>query len=422
MQLAHKIRLTPTADQEVYFWQASGTARKTWNWALDEWNKQYAAGKKPSAASLKKQFNAIKYDLFPWMKGIHRDAHAQPFAFLGKAWNKFFSDIKAGKKANEPQFKKKGKCKDSFYVANDKFRVDGFTVVLPIIGKVIMTEKLRFQGKIMSGTVSRTANKWFLSIQVDVPESQAWKPRTGDAIVGVDLGIKAAATLSTGESIKAPKPLKKALRRLRIRQRSISRKLEAAKVKVGLKPKQRIPKGTKIPVSLNRKKASEAVARLHVHIASIRKNFLHKITTRICRENQTIVIEDLNVAGMLKNDKLSRAISDIGFGEFRRQLEYKKLIFGNDLIIADRWFPSSKLCSVCGWKNDALQLKDREWVCHECGTIHDRDVNAAVNLEQLPVASSSEGENVGKDTPVSYEPRPVRNSERELTVNTSVHF
>jgi putative transposase len=393
-----------------------------WNWALDEWNKQYAAGAKPSSTSLKKQFNTIKYEKFPWLKGVHRDAHAQPFAYLGKAWNRFFSDIKAGKKAYEPRFKKKGKNWDSFYVANDKFRVDGKAVILPLIGRVAMTENLRFPGRIMSATVSRTIDKWFVSIQVDVPEDQAWKPRTGDATVGVDLGIKAAATLSTGESIKAPKPLKKALRRLRIRQRSISRKVEAAKIEAGLQAKQLIPKGTHFPVSGNRKKASEAVARLYARIASIRKDFLHKLTIRLCRENQTIVIEDLNVKGMMANSRLARAISDVGFGEFRRQLGYKWLIFGNDLVVADRWFPSSKLCSTCGWKNDALQLKDRAWTCHRCGTFHDRDVNAAINLSKLPVASSSEGKNVGKVTPARCEPKPVRNSEQELTVNDLVHI
>jgi putative transposase len=178
------------------------------------------------------------------------------------------------------------------------------------------------------------------------------------------------------------------LRRLKTRQRKISKKIESAKVKAGLNPKQSIPTGTKLSLSNNRKKAQESIARLYARISNVRKDFLHKITTSVCRENQTIIIEDLKVKEMLANNKLAREISDIGFGEFRRKLTYKVLRYGNELVIADRWFPSSKLCSICGWKNDSLTLKDREWVCQECGTIHDRDLNAAINLRKLPVASS----------------------------------
>ena len=169
MQLTHNIALIPNPAQADYFKRACGTARRVWNWALDEWNKQYAAGGKPNAMVLKKQFNAIKYtdpqwldeDGQPWLRGIHRDAHAQPFAHLAKAWSRFFAAIKAGKPAHEPQFKKKGRCRDSFYIANDTFSLDGQTIRLPRIGEVAMTEALRFEGKILGATVSRTADRWF---------------------------------------------------------------------------------------------------------------------------------------------------------------------------------------------------------------------------------------------------------------------
>jgi putative transposase len=342
MHLTHKIALCPSPEQADYFKRACGTARKVWNWALGEWNKQYEAGQKPNAMALKKQFNALKYsdsqwldkDGRPWLRDIHRDAHSQPFAHLAKAWNRFFADLEAGKPAHPPQFKKKGRCRDSFYVANDKLTVANQAIRLPKIGWVRM------------------------------------------------------------------------------------RKVEAAKVAAGFVPNARLPKGAKLPESNNRKKSAQTLARLHARIANIRADFLHKLTTRLCCENQAVGIEDLHVKGMLANDKLARALSDVGFGRFRAQMEYKAKRYGTQLIIADRWYPSSRLCSVCGWKNEALTLKDREWTCPACGTHHDRDYNAALNLQRLATATalpeaSPAGNGgaaaervsavVGKVTPVRYE-------------------
>lgn len=396
MQLTHKIALCPTPAQADYFRRACGTARRVWNWALDQWNTQYAAGQKPNVMALKKQFNAIKYrdpqwldgNGQPWLRDIHRDAHAQPFAHLGKAWGRFFADIKAGKQAHAPQFKKKGRCRDSFYVANDKFSLSGKTIGLPKIGEVALTEALRFEGKVLGATVSRTAQRWFVAVQVEVPDAQFHRTRTAQGVVGIDLGIKSAATLCSGETIEAPKPLKAALRRLKIRGRRVSRKLLAAKVAAGYGRNARLPKGVRLPVSNNRQKSSAAVARLHARIGHVRADFTHKLTTRLCRENQAVVIEDLHVKGMLANDKLARAISDVGFGMFRLQMEYKARRYETRLVVADRWYPSSRLCSVCGRKNEALMLKDRDWTCGECGTHHDRDHNAALNLQRLATATA----------------------------------
>jgi len=401
MQLTHKIALCPTPEQIDYFKRACGTARRVWNWALNEWNKQYAAGGKPNAMALKKQFNAIKYtdpqwldeNGRPWLRDIHRDAHAQPFAYLAKAWERFFTDLKAGKEAHAPRFKKKGRCRDSFYVANDKFRLDGKTIRLPKIGEVAMTEELRFKGKILGATVSRTADRWFVAIQVEVPDVQCYRRRTSHEVNGIDLGIKAAATISNGEAIEAPKPLNAALRRLKIRSRRLSRKLQAAKEMAGFGRHACLPKGTRLPVSNNRQKSAATLARLYARLANLRADFTHKLTTRLCCENQALVIEDVNVKGMLANERLARAIADVGFGVFRSQLEYKAKRYGTHLIIADRWYPSSRLCSICGWKNEALTLSDRTWVCAQCGAHHDRDLNAARNLKRLatetalPVAS-----------------------------------
>jgi len=353
--LSHRIELDVTHKQREYFVQACGTARLVWNLALAEWDRQYAAGEKPNGMNLRKQFNQTKYQRFPWLKKIHRDAHSQPFTNLQKAFVAFFKGV-----AKRPNFKKKGKSKDSFYVANDKIRVDGKSVILTMVGRVRTTESLRFDGRIMSAVVSRTADRWFISIQVDVGDYA--RQRTGDAVVGVDLGVKVAATLSTGEQLQGPKPLKMALGKLARANRELSRRKSGSK---------------------NRHKTKMKLAKLHARASRIRKDWLNKLTTRLCRENQAVAIESLNVAGMVKNRRLARAISDIGFGEFSRQMQYKSQIYGCQLIVADRWFPSSKTCSCCGSIKADLALKDRVYQCAACGLRIDRDVNAAINLRTL---------------------------------------
>jgi len=321
MLLAHRIRIDATAIQRDYFARAAGTARRVWNWALAEWNRQAACGLRPNAMALKKVFNRIKYsdpdwldaDGKPWLRAIHRDAHAQPFANLAKAWSRYFEQRRASQPAHAPRFKKKGRSADAFYLANDKFRLEGRSAVLPKVGRVALREALRWDGKIMGASVSREAGHWHLAVQVDVPDHLTRRRRTGDAVTGIDLGVTSAATLSSGEKIAAPRPLKAALRRLRIRSRRQSRKLEAAKAAAGIVG--RIGKGTRLQASKNRTKGALALARLHARIARVRQDFTHKLTTRLCRENQALVIEDLNVRGMLANARLARAIADVGFSD-----------------------------------------------------------------------------------------------------------
>lgn len=262
---------------------------------------------------------------------------------------------------------------------------------MPKIGWVDMTEALRFEGKITSATVSRQADRWFVSIQVDVAPQHATRKRKAHHIDGADLRIKTAVVLSSGEGIGSPKSLKTALRRLKIRQRRVSRKLAVAKKQAGITGK--IPKGTRLPVSNNRRKASMKVAQLHRWIANIRSDFTYKTTTRLVSENQAIGIEDLNVSGMTKNHKLARALSDVGFGEFRRQIEYKSQLYDAVVVLADRFYPSSKKCSVCDYVLPKLELKTREWDCPQCGTHHDRDTNAARNLKRLATATALSGAN-----------------------------
>jgi putative transposase len=186
MLLAHRIQLAPTPAQRDYFARAAGTARRVGNWALAEWNRQVAAGLKPNAMALKRQFNSIKYsdpdsqdaDGRPWLRTIHRDAHAQPFANLAKAWSRYFEQRRAGRQGHRPRFKKKGRCRDAFYLANDKFRLEGISVVLPKVGRVLLREHLRWPGRIMGASVGHDADHWYLSVQVDVPDHVAHLRRT----------------------------------------------------------------------------------------------------------------------------------------------------------------------------------------------------------------------------------------------------
>ncbi len=392
MIISHKIRLNPSNKQATYFAKAAGTARFAYNWALAEWQTQYAAWKednnlpKPSQFSLRKQLNAVKREQFPWMLDVTKNAPQMAIIQLGAAFNNFFAGG-----AKYPQFKKKGKSRDSFTLTNDQFSLDGCRIRIPNLGLVRMRETLRFSGKILSATISHTADQWFASITVDTNQNHL-PPVENQGTVGVDLGVSALATLSTGEKVAGSKPHKALFSRLKRLSRSLSRKVEG---------------------SANRHKAKQKLAKLHAKIANIRKDSLHKLTTDLTRRFHTLGIEDLNVSGMVKNRHLSRAISDMGFFEFRRQLEYKAAMHGGVVVIADRFFASSKTCSAsgCGHKVDKLPLSVRGWVCPACGVSHDRDVNAAINLANYAVSytvSACGGEGSGLTRKRQVKPAPMK--------------
>lgn len=367
MIIAHKIALSPNNVQATYFARAAGTARFAYNWALAEWKRQYEAWTldnslpKPSQAALRRQLNAIKREQFPWMLEVTKNAPQMAIIQLGDAFKNFFAG-----RARYPQFRKKG-VHDRFTLTNDQFSIDGSRIRIPNLGWVRMRETLRVTGKIMSATVSRVADRWFVSIAVDTQNDLPLPKAENQGAVGVDLGVSALATLSTGETITGHKPHKALLDRLRRLSRSLSRKQKG---------------------STNSKKAKSKLAQLHARIANIRADALHKLTSDLTSRFHTIGIEDLNVRGMVKNRRLSRSIADMGFFEFRRQLEYKSLRRGGQVVVAERFFASSKTCSACGHKLDALPLSAREWACPACGVIHDRDVNAAINLKNLAVSST----------------------------------
>jgi len=367
MILAHCIRLDPNKIQATHLARAAGTARFAYNWALAEWQRQYEACKvdpalpKPNEAALRRQLNAVKRAQFPWMLEVTKNAPQMAIIQLGRAFQNFFE-----KRARYPRFRRKG-IDDRFTLSNDQFRIDRKRIRIPKLGWVKMREVLRFTGRIVCATVSRTAEHWYASITVDTQDVQRSQAENQGA-VGVDFGVAHLAALSTGEKVAGPKALRTLLDRLRRLSRSLSRKARG---------------------SCNRKKAKAKLARLHARIANVRANGLHQLSAHITRRFHTIGIEDLHVKGMLANRCLSRAIADMGFAELRRQLAYKAQRRGGQVVVIDRWYPSSKTCSCCLHELEVLDLGTRQWTCPGCGTLHDRDVNAAINLRNRAVSSTA---------------------------------
>ena len=366
MLIAHRIALDPNNVQATYLARAAGVARFAYNWALAEWQRQFAAHQAdpalplPSQFSLRRQLNAIKRQQFPWMLEVTKCAPQMAIIQLGDAFKNFFA-----RRARYPRFRRKGEH-DRFTLTNDQFRVDGRRIHIPKLGYVRMREQLRFTGRIVSATVSRQAGRWYASMTVDTPEIPL-PPAENQGAVGVDIGVTRLATLSTGEVFTGPKALRTLLARLRRLGRLLSRKVKGSR---------------------NWSREKLALARLHARIGNLRREGLHQLTTQITRRFHTIGIEDLNVKGMLANRHLSRAIADMGFYELRRQLEYKAAWRGGEVVVADRWYPSSKRCSTCGHRLEQLALEVRGWTCPDCGTTHDRDVNAAINLKNMAVSST----------------------------------
>ena len=362
MHRVHKIKLDPTQEQEIYFARACGVARFAFNWARAAWKEEYEAGGKPNEAALRKRLNAIKAEQFPWMSEVTKVAPQNAIKNVGVAFKHFFRRVKQGGQPGYPRFKRKG-VRDSFRADNGPVNASrhavecsGKTVKLPKCGVVRMREPLRFSGRTLAATVSQQADGGYVALLVDTSDCLSGPLNRGS--VGVDLGIKELATLSTGEVIPSLKPHRAAHQRLVRLSRSLSRKQKG---------------------SANRAKAKTKLAKLHQRIGNLRIDALHKLTTKLATEFDSIAIEDLNVSGMLKNHCLARSIADAGFAEFRRQLTYKATMTGATIVVVDRFFPSSKTCHSCGTIH-ALKLSDRVMVC-DCGNIMDRDLNAAMNLK-----------------------------------------
>jgi putative transposase len=378
---AHKIQLLPNQQQEVYLNKCAGSARFVWNWALNAWQKEYEDYKiqkeitpdikPPNARALRTYFNKIKDEQFPWIREVYGNVGTEVFRHLDTAFKNFFKH-----QSKYPRFKKRGQH-DSFTLAAPVYDDNGnkrcgeysvhdrkIRVQLPRGEKsfspyIRMRESLRYEGKLLSATISKTADKWYVSIGVELAEPPYCKTLNLDNI-GLDCGISHLATLSNGMVFDSPKPLSKYERLLARRQRQLAKKQKG---------------------SNNKNKAKLKVAKIYNKITNIRANCQHQISAHIAKTYTSVVVEDLNVSGMQKNRHLSKAISDVGMSGLLSKIEYKGDWSGTHVIKASRWFASSQICSVCG-ASRKLKLSDRIYKC-DCGLEIDRDLNAAINLKNL---------------------------------------
>lgn len=392
--IAHRIELKPNNKQKTYFRKAFGCARLAWNWGLAEWQRQYKEGGKPTAFALKAQFNAIKGEQFPFVYEVTKCATQQPFIFLGEAYKKFFKEH-----VGYPCFKRKKDNEGSFYISGDQCRLS-FTntnpkafkkmvhnerckhqyLKVPNLGCVRMTECVRFNGKIKGVTISQSGGRFYASFSMVITEDEYRRTHPHVAggkhdAVGIDLGVKSTMVLSNGIAICNPKPLAKSQRKITRLSRQLNKRVHA-------RTKQERLEG--VAKSNNYRKMSVRLTKAYARVANIRRDYLHKVTTALTCTYSEVAMEDLNTKGMMKNHRLTKAVSDASFGEIKRQLTYKTAYNGSRLVQADRFYASSQLCSNCGYQNKAVKnLSVRKWTCPQCGTVHDRDHNAAKNILSL---------------------------------------
>jgi putative transposase len=378
MMRAYKTELDLNDRQVTACKRHAGAARYAYNWGLARKQDAYkATGKSPSAIDLHRELNALKKSALPWMYQVSKCAPQEALRNLDTAFAQFFRRCqrkREGKlrgKLGYPQRKTKKQGLGSFRLTG-AILVFADAIQLPRLGRLRLKEHgyLPLAGvKMLSATVCEQAGHWYVSVQVE--QERAVPVNTGP-VVGVDLGVKSLATLSDGSVIPNPTPLKRRLKKIKRLHRAVTRKQKG---------------------SNNRKKAAFRLGKAYRKASNQRTNTLHQVTSMLAKTKSVIVIEDLHVAGMLKNHHLAQAIADVGFAEFRRQLRYKAAWYGSQVVVVSRWEPSSKTCSGCGWRDTDLELSDRVFVCRnparpECGLVLDRDLNAAINLAKLAGSSS----------------------------------
>jgi len=365
MLRAYKTELDPNNKQRTLLVRYCGVARFVYNWALADRIERYKQDSATNHYEQKRRFNALKGEQFPWVKDVAYVVTESSFANCDRAYRNFFRRVKAGdKEVGFPKFKSRRHGLGSFTLRGN-IHIAENTVKLPRIGELRLKEDgyLPVNGiKILSANICERAGHWFISLQVEEPDLPV--PPVGNGVIGVDLGVKVLATCSDGTVFPNPKSLYRYEKKLAHIQRELSRRKKGSK---------------------NRAKSKRRVANLHYRIANIRRYSLHEVSRYLTvrAKPEVIVLEDLNVSGMLKNRHLSKAIADASFGEIRRQLEYKCQWYGVGLKVADRFYPSSKTCSECGAVKPLLKLSERTYVCEKCGAIIDRDFNAAKNLASL---------------------------------------
>jgi putative transposase len=402
MYKAYKYRIYPTSEQETLLAKSFGCARWFWNYALNLCQETYKhTGKGLSRGYIQGLLPALKKE-YEWLKDPYSQCLQVVALNLSTAYKNFFD-----KRAMLPKFKSKHGRQSISYPQNVKF--DGDKINLPKIGLVYCQRHRDFEGDIKTVTVSRNPDgKHFVSVLVDDGKTNPELVPV-DKAVGIDVGLTHFAITSDGSKFGNPKFFAKRQRNLKKKQQKLSRKKKG---------------------SQNRRKAGLAVAKVHSKIARGREDFLHKLSRKIVNENQVIAVENLNIKGMVKNHNLASSISDVGWGMFCTMLKYKAESEGKQYIEIDRWFPSSKTCHVCLNRVDNLSLDVRAWTCKHCGTHHDRDVNAAINIRNealrilaLGTSASACGGDVSRSgkTSVLLDAIPVESgSQRCTAVSVSV--
>lgn len=370
IQKAYKTELAPNKTQLTLLAKSVGTARFVYNWGLGRRIEEYkTTGKSSNAIAQHKQLNALKEETYPWMYEVSKCAPQEALRDLDKAYANFFRRVKNKQgKVGHPKFKSKHDSKQSFRVTGS-ITITENRINIPRVGYVKLKEKnyIPVECKVLSATVSKRASRWFVSVLTE-EEINPMVNQEGRTI-GIDLGIKNLATTSDNVVFMNPKALNKNLKKLARLQRKQFKQIKGSK---------------------NRYKTITKVQRVHYRVSCIRQNAIHQMTTAVAKTKpQLVVIEDLAVKNMMRNHKLARSIADACFGEIRRQFEYKGKWYGFDVEVADRFFASSKTCSRCGHIKVDLKLSDRAFVCPVCGLVIDRDLNAAINLEKYPTASSA---------------------------------
>jgi len=358
---SHKILLETTPEHDQLFISWCGTARWAYNKGLERNRAMYQKGEKKSmgAYALMQEVVALKQTTeYDWLREVPKSIPRMALMHLGAAFSYFFRRVKEDKaEKGFPKFKSRKRSRLSFHLEPDAIRVDGNHVRLPKLGWLKMHQAIRFSGKLIGSVcISKTAGKWHASFTVETEIGEV--DHQDEPVVGLDVGVKTLAVLSDGTEFENPKAFYHLERVLARTQRQMTRKQKGSK---------------------RWQKAKLRVQHIHKRIADVRANATHRVSAHVATHYSGVAIEDLNVQGMVKNHHLAQAVMDANFQELHRQLRYKMLWVGGEVRQVDQWFPSNKLCSACGCIHDGLMLADREWTCR-CGTRHDRDINAAINL------------------------------------------
>ena len=375
MILAKKVRTYPTKEQEQKLWQSIGTARFIYNYTLAKQEENYRnGGKFISDGVIRKELTQLKKSELSWLNKVSNNVTKQAVKDACNGYKRFFEGL-----ANKPKFKSRKKSKASFYNDPIKLKVKEKKVLIEKVGWIKTNEQIPVEVKYNNPRITYDNKYWYISVGVEVNKIQE---ELTDISLGVDLGLKDLAICSDGKvfkNINKTKEVKKLEKRLKHKQRQISRKYELNKIMKG--------GSCQFIKTKNIEKLEETTKLIHRKLRNIRDNYIHQVTTSIVKTKPyRIVIEDLNVSGMMKNKHLSDSVRKQCFNKFRQYITYKAELNGIELVIADRFYPSSKTCSQCGAIKKDLKLKNRVYRCPHCGAVIDRDYNASLNLSMYKLA------------------------------------